>query len=53
MMVTPSLSWFRGSEMMDSHYSVEGDTVSAIITFVPSHTDQVTVLPLCRVQSVS
>lgn len=38
--MTPSLSWFRGSEMMASHYSVEGDTVSAIITFVPSHTDQ-------------
>ena len=34
------LSWFRGSEMMDSHYTVEGDTVSAVITFVPSHTNE-------------
>ena len=34
------LSWFRGSEMMDSHYTVEGDTVSAVITFVPSHTSE-------------
>ena len=24
--------------MMDSHYTVDGDTVSAVITFVPSHT---------------
>ena len=32
------LSWYRGSEMMDSHYTVDGDTVSAVITFVPSHT---------------
>jgi len=31
------LSWYRGSEMMDSHYTVDGDTVSAVITFVPSH----------------
>merc|ERR1719234_2047601 len=30
------LSWYRGSEMMDSHYTVDGDTVSAVITFVPS-----------------
>ena len=36
------LSWFRGSEMMDSHYTVEGDTVSAVITFVPSHTEELT-----------
>ena len=28
---------YRGSEMMDSHYTVDGDTVSAVITFVPSH----------------
>ena len=32
------MSWYRGSEMMDSHYTVDGDTVSAVITFVPSHT---------------
>jgi len=32
------LSWYRGREMMDSHYTVDGDTVSAVITFVPSHT---------------
>ena len=30
---------YRGSEMMDSHYTVDGDTVSAVITFVPSHTN--------------
>merc|ERR1711971_465759 len=30
------LSWYRGSEMMDSHYTVDGDTVSAVIPFVPS-----------------
>jgi len=34
------LSWYRGSEMMESHYTVEGDTVSAIITFVPNQNDQ-------------
>jgi len=34
------LSWYRGSEMMDSHYTVDGDTVSAVITFVPSHTSE-------------
>jgi len=34
------LSWYRGSEMMDSHYTLEDDTVSAIITFVPSQSHQ-------------
>merc|ERR1711971_258708 len=34
------LSWYRGSEMMDSHYTVDGDTVSAVIPFVPSHTSE-------------
>merc|ERR1712106_316320 len=31
-----SLSWYKGQEMMDSHYQVEGDMVTAHITFVPS-----------------
>jgi len=36
---TAKLSWFRGSAMMESHYSVEGDVVKAEVTFVPKPED--------------
>lgn len=31
---TAKLSWFRGSAMMESHYSVEGDVVKAEVISV-------------------
>jgi hypothetical protein len=35
-----SLSWYRGEEMMDSLYQVQGDMVMTHITFVPSEQQQ-------------
>lgn len=33
---TAKLSWFRGSAMMESHYSVEGDVVKAEVNYLDS-----------------
>ena len=33
------LVWYKGQEMMESHYSLDGDTASSQITFVPHAQD--------------
>lgn len=36
-----TLAWYDGSQMMDSHYEVEGGVATAKITFVPSNEERV------------